>query len=231
MAYTRLQARTLARLYAVDTDSTDPALTDAQWNLMLDTAYLDYARTYPEQFSKSSSSPLATVALVTGQYVYDVTVGAGVIEFTGAVLHTGSVQTTPIERADFDELRRLANTEALSSTTPYPRSWGVRRITDTTCQFCVYPAPGTSAAGKSVYVFGYAEPALPTSDATTYPYTADSEVMWIARLAAIRGASIMGRNGEFIDRLWSDLPQKMQLSMRKHESFKRPNVKPAEVVT
>lgn len=231
MAETLLSCRTLARLYAVDTDTTDPALSNSEWNSLINTAYLDYARMYPEQFSTSATSPMAAVTLTQGEYVYDVTTAAGVIEFTGAVNMSSATDAVgPLDRSDFTELYWLSFKEGAASGT-YPSRWGVRRINDTLHQFVVYPAPGAPATNKQVYVFGYKEPAQLSSDSSTFAGIADSEVKWIARLAAIRGAGVIGRSQEFVDRLWSDLPEKMRLSWRKHESFKRPYSKPSEVVT
>jgi len=231
MAETLLTARTRTRLLAVDTDSFEPALTDAEWNLLINGAYLDYARTFPEQFSVSATSPLATITLSTGVMIYLLTTASGVIEWTGATNHSdASTPVSPLDRSDFSELYRLATVEGNASST-YPSRWAVRRITDTQHQFVVYPSPASLVNGKFVYVWGYKEPAQLGSDSSTFPYIADSEVLWISRLAAIRGAGVIGRDQQFIDQLWSDLPQKMQLTMRKVESFKRPYPKQAEVET
>lgn len=228
MAETLLSARTEARLLAVDTDTTDPALTDAEWNRMINSAYLDYARQYPEQMT--TTLPIATVTFVTGQYLYTQTTGAGIIEFTGAVTYNLVAEVNSVDRADFNELYRLAQSEQNESGT-YPRSWAVRRINNTQHQFVVYPSPSSLVNGKQLYCFGYIEPTQLSSDSSTFSGVSDSEVKWISRLAAIRGAAVIGRDQQFIDRLWSDLPQRMQASMRKVESFKRPFPKASEVVT
>jgi hypothetical protein len=231
MAETLLSARTFVRLLAADTDTVDPALSDAEWNMMINSAFLDYARQYPEQFTTSATSPMAAITLTTGTFVYNVTTGAGVVEFTGAVItNTTFVEQNSLDRSDFGELYRLAKQEVNASGT-YPRSWAVRRITDTQHQFVVYPSPAALVNGHFVYVFGYKEPSQLSSDSATFAQIADSEVKWVARLAAIRGCGIIGRSAEYIERLWSDLPQKMQASMRKVESFKRPHPKGSEVVT
>ena len=227
MAETLLSARTDARLYAVDTDTTDPALTDSEWNRLINGAWLDYARAFPERFSTSSSSPLLTVTMVASQYVYDLTSAGGIMELTGAWVYNSGTKLNSLDRADFDELYRLSQIESnVSSTTP--RSWGIRRITDLSFQAILYPAPTLT---YSVYIFGYKEPPQLSSDSTVFTYVTDAEVKWIARLAAIRGAGIIGREQAFIDRLWSDLPQNMRNALKSIESFKRPFPKAAEVVT
>jgi hypothetical protein len=231
MAETLLSARTEMRILMVDTDTTDPALANSECNTLIGGAYLDYSRQFPEQFSASSTASLATIDLANGVFLYDVPVGAGIIEFTNAVgVNSSAAEQNALERADFSELYRIAKSEA-NTTTGYPSRWGVRRITNTSCQFVVYPAPIAPISGKLVYVWGYKEPTPPTSDSGSFTAISDAEVRWIARLAAIRGASVIGRDQGFIDRLWSDLPQKMQSSMRKVDSFKRPYANKSEVTT
>lgn len=191
-----------ARLYSMDTDTTDPALTDAQWTMLVNKAYQDFMALFPDLLVDTVGS----VTLVNGTYKYTLNNLTGKRFRDLTIAENTTNGDVPIERASFEELLSLVGQQ----TNIIPRSWAATRSSSDMTSWTIYFVP-TPTSTPVITFRGHVQPQDLTSGQS--PICGDAECHWIAGVAAARGARLIGRPYDFVQNIIADLPQFLQAEM------------------
>lgn len=203
-------ARDLARLIAQDTATTDPGVSDAKVNALIEEARQWYASTFPED----------TLALAYNEASAGVTASLNITTtYTFRSLDTCFCTDTGTlyDKVDYYLLSQKAQKDTLASLAATDiASWGCKRddAIDNRWNLVFYPE---AAVARKIRIYGHYE---------VVPLTGDSDVLLfghhgsrvIARLAAIEVARLCGRPTDFIASIAANLPDRV---MTRRDDLKR----------
>lgn len=232
---TRSGMRTHAKLRAQDPDTTNPGISDANWNLLLDEAYHDWFMAFADRLKLVD--PFATIA----NNGYTATSAASPytvesIELKGSASWAGGPHV-PLELDDYDAVRAdIADAYAIHGATvgsivdDTPRRVGIRKTQDaTTYDVVVYP--GNATGGNLVLQAWCRNELTALSGDSSTPDCYETDAYNIALLAAARGSALMGNDPGFTQGLWQELPQKWQDRFGRISQSVKPRAVPGEALT
>lgn len=222
----------LARLLAGDVDAAGDGvgLNGTEWFSLVNEAYQDYSAAYPEAFTvyADETNP---ADLSSGSGSYDWTpitaTTVNVRRVVNVQLSKNGALFRNLERIDYDRMiYKQVNdgstiTSATASDLPLQfaaRSKNIELGTPTTTvaksqntyniRFFKIPSGGNFATCILRVSFEFYPPDL---SGTSHPLgLGDQESRWVARLAACRGAVLLGRPPDFVQGLRAELPMGLQ---------------------
>lgn len=214
---TQTTAVALARLIAQDTHATDPGLSTAKVESLLEEARQWYASTFQDDTFALAYTDSETG--ITGSLTIDTMRGGAPAECTKAtyrsldtlmlVSGTGLTKASILDRVDWSLLTQRIQKAGAPSGTSIATSWACRRLTDTTWNVIVFPNNDTA---RKVRIYGHYE--VPAMGAGAAVLFGNHGSRVIARLAAIEVARLNGQPDDFIASIASQLPERV-LTRRK----------------
>lgn len=212
-----------ARIYARDTATTSPGLTDSQWTSLINDASSLYRATFPDDFLESSS-----VTPSVGIYNFTVTAAGSLgIRNVVSVSHgtlSGGLQ--PMEQVPL--ARMLSYITAITPPVMPIYRYAVSRATGQHSTVTIYVAP--PADGQVPYTVWFLPETVPMASGTDTDGLDENASLTTAVMAAIWGAPLLGRDPTFVQPLMAMLPQRIQEHMQTDVRQKPPGASNASEV-
>lgn len=209
----------LARIYARDADTVDPAFTDANYYTFLDQAQQDYGSFYPNELVSS----LGSQAFASGaEFTTYATAGLQVRNLVRAEINaTGALRGAELEKISVPMARRLQEVEAESGT---PRMWAAERLANTDSDWTVYTVPIPSGS-TTIKFWGALYPG-PLSTIAFCDY-GEAAARVICRMAGMEVAKVLGQDPGYIQSVASGLPDLIRNHALRMLADYRPQSPPA----
>lgn len=238
----------LARTLAQD-DANTLYLKDADWLRLINEAYCDYAAEVDNSVvslgavSVSRDTPGTTYRRPLGRYLVTLTTSSYIGQ-PRKFLRCSSGNDT-LERLEVPEILRLREMGAAGvPQTGYPKYWAIEKASTKTAgtppntneyappKYYLYLFPDTTTkpplTTQQFGLYGEAHPRPLDLSNYTEPNLSEAESRWVARIAAARGAALIGRSPDFIQQILSDIPKNIQLGQRISGQFLKPRIRPGE---
>lgn len=193
-----------SRILALDTSTTEPGLTDAQYTSLFNEAYLRWVEAIEmrPKFLTPTAAGLASVAASTKSVVLsDATVyePLQIHKVSGSSATTG----TPLERVEPHVILALLDGASNGTTA----KWAAIRTPATSSadigKWTVYLYPPPDATAHFSLVARCYPAVLTTSDT---PDVSEPSAYTLARIVAVRAATALGRDGDFLSAIAQPIP-------------------------
>jgi len=197
---TRAEMRDLAKFHAKDVSTSQPGLSDDQWNVLLSEALYAYAI---EADGDDTLFYAVSATLLTGMNTVD-------LDFTGlpTPLMLESVFLTGVKRLTKRPLTTILTAQAEDpGARQQPDFYAMSASTGRTVWTLLFEA--LSDADYPVAALYRMEPTDLLNEDDVPPF-GDHASRVIARMAAIEGCLKLGRPGDYMDRLAATLPDRLR---------------------